>query len=112
MPLALRISHTVDAATLAPRPASSPWILRYPHSGFSLASRRTRALMFRPSGGGRCRGASAGSCPPLSGAGELDLDVAAGQPVADASVKEAATRGRRACGAVYERTPAQRVLRK
>jgi hypothetical protein len=43
----------------------------------------------------------------LSGAGELDLDVAAGQPVADASVKEAATRGRRACGAVYERPPAQ-----
>src|SRR6516164_9040590 len=33
MPLALRISHTVDAATLTPRPASSPWILRYPHPG-------------------------------------------------------------------------------
>jgi hypothetical protein len=47
MPLALRISQTVDAATVTPRPASSPWILRYPHSGFSLASRRTRALMFR-----------------------------------------------------------------
>ena len=47
MPLVLRISHTVDAATLTPRPASSPWILRYPPSGFSLASRRTRALMFR-----------------------------------------------------------------
>ena len=47
MPLALRISHTVDAATLTPRPASSPWILRYPHSGFSLASRRTSALTFR-----------------------------------------------------------------
>jgi hypothetical protein len=47
MPLAFRISHTVDAATLTPRPASSPWILRYPHSGFSRASRRTRALMFR-----------------------------------------------------------------
>ena len=45
MPLALRISHTVDAATLTPRPASSPWILRFPHPGFSLASRRTRALM-------------------------------------------------------------------
>jgi hypothetical protein len=28
MPLALRISQTVDAATLTPRPASSPWILR------------------------------------------------------------------------------------
>jgi len=47
MPLVLRISHTADAATLAPRPASSPWILRYPHAGFSWASRRTRALMFR-----------------------------------------------------------------
>jgi hypothetical protein len=32
---------------LTPSPASSPWILRYPHSGFSRASRRTRALMFR-----------------------------------------------------------------
>ena len=28
MPLILRISPTVDAATLTPRPASSPWILR------------------------------------------------------------------------------------
>jgi hypothetical protein len=46
VPLALRISHAVDAATLTPRPASSLWILRYPHSGFSQASRRTRALMF------------------------------------------------------------------
>ena len=47
VPLVVRISHTVDAATLTPRPASSPWILRYPHPGFSLASRRTRALMLR-----------------------------------------------------------------
>ncbi len=47
MPLALRISHTVGAATLTPRSASSPWILRYPHSGFSRASRRIRAWMFR-----------------------------------------------------------------
>jgi hypothetical protein len=30
MPLAFRISHTVDAATLTPSPASSPWILRPP----------------------------------------------------------------------------------
>ena len=43
----LRISHTVGAATVTPRPASSPWILRYLHSGFSRASRRTGALMFR-----------------------------------------------------------------
>ena len=28
MPLAFRICHTADAATLTPRPASSPWILR------------------------------------------------------------------------------------
>jgi hypothetical protein len=47
IPAFFRISHTVDAATFTPRPASSPWILRYPHSGFSRASRRTRALMFR-----------------------------------------------------------------
>jgi hypothetical protein len=47
MPLALRISHTVDAATFTPSPASSPWILRYPQPGFSRASRRTRAWMFR-----------------------------------------------------------------
>ncbi len=33
VPLALRISHTVDAAMLTPRPASSPWILRYPPFG-------------------------------------------------------------------------------
>jgi hypothetical protein len=39
-------SRTVDAATFTPRPASSPWILRYPHSGFSWASRRTSALVF------------------------------------------------------------------
>ena len=47
MPLALRISQTVDAATLTPSPASSPWILRYPQSGFSRASRRTSARMLR-----------------------------------------------------------------
>jgi hypothetical protein len=43
----LRISQTVDVATLTPRPAISPWILRYSHSGFSQASRRTSAWMFR-----------------------------------------------------------------
>ena len=47
MPAFFRISHTVNAATFTPRPASSPWILRYPHSGFSRASRRTRAVMVR-----------------------------------------------------------------
>jgi hypothetical protein len=30
----LWISHAVDAATFTPRPASSPWILRYPQPGF------------------------------------------------------------------------------
>ena len=47
IPALFRISHTVDAAIFTPRPASSPWILRYPQPGFSRASRRTRALMFR-----------------------------------------------------------------
>ena len=47
IPALLRISHTVEAAIFTPRPASSPWILRYPHAGFSRASRRTRALTFR-----------------------------------------------------------------
>jgi hypothetical protein len=47
MPLLLRISRTVDAATFTPRPASSPWIRRYPHPGFSRASRRIRVRMFR-----------------------------------------------------------------
>ncbi len=40
-PAVLRISHTVEAATATPRSASSPWIRRYPHDGFSAASRRT-----------------------------------------------------------------------
>ena len=43
IPAFFKISHAVDAATITPRPASSPWILRYPHSGFSRASRRTSA---------------------------------------------------------------------
>ena len=44
---ARRISHTVDGATITPSFASSPWIRRCPHSGFSLASRTTR----RPTSG-------------------------------------------------------------
>ena len=39
--------HGLDAAIFTPRPASSPWILRYPRSVFYRASRRTRALMLR-----------------------------------------------------------------
>jgi hypothetical protein len=33
IPAFLRISRTVEAAIFTPRPASSPWILRYPHTG-------------------------------------------------------------------------------
>jgi pimeloyl-ACP methyl ester carboxylesterase len=44
-PAAFMISHTVDAPRVCPRPASSPWMRRYPQVGFSRASRlmRTRA---------------------------------------------------------------------
>ena len=61
MPLALRISQTVDAASLTVRPASSPWTLRYPHSGFSRASRRIKAWMFRRVAGWRLL-----PCPDLA----------------------------------------------
>ena len=44
MPAAWRISQTVDGATVTPSFASSPWIRRCPHNGFSLASRSTRRL--------------------------------------------------------------------
>ena len=47
MPLALRISQTVDAATLTPRPASSPWILRYPQFGVLAGQPADQGLMFR-----------------------------------------------------------------
>jgi hypothetical protein len=47
MPAACRISHTVDGATARPSFVSSPWIRRYPHSGFSFASRTTRRAMLR-----------------------------------------------------------------
>lgn len=48
---ALRISHTVEAATRYPSRASSPWIRRCPHIGFSLASRRTSFLIVLGVGG-------------------------------------------------------------
>jgi hypothetical protein len=38
-PAARRISQTVDGAIVTPSFASSPWIWRYPHSGFSFARR-------------------------------------------------------------------------
>jgi hypothetical protein len=47
MPAACRISHTVDGATARPGFVSSPWIRRYPHSGFSFARRTTRPAMPR-----------------------------------------------------------------
>jgi hypothetical protein len=40
MPAVLRIVRTVDAAIVMPSRASSPWIRRYPHVGFSWANRR------------------------------------------------------------------------
>src|SRR6266702_1690380 len=51
MPAARRISHTVDGATAMPSFVSSPWIRRYPHSGFSFASRTTRRAMLGTVGG-------------------------------------------------------------
>ena len=51
MPAARRISRTVDGATVTPSFVSSPWIRRYPHLGFSLASRTTRRAMLRATGG-------------------------------------------------------------
>jgi hypothetical protein len=50
MPAARRISHTVDGAILTPSFASSPWMRRCPHSGFSFARRTTR----RPTLGTTC----------------------------------------------------------
>jgi hypothetical protein len=51
MPAARRISQTVDCATVTPSFVSSPWIRRYPHSGFSFARRTTRRAMLRTAGG-------------------------------------------------------------
>ncbi len=53
MPAACRISHTVDGTTARPSLVSSPWIRRYPHSGFSFARRMTRRAMLRAVGGRR-----------------------------------------------------------
>jgi hypothetical protein len=51
MPAARRISQTVDGVTVTPSFVSSPWIRRYPHSGFSFASRTARRAMLRTVGG-------------------------------------------------------------
>ncbi len=45
MPVARRISQTVDGATAMPSFMSSPWIRRCPQSKFSLARRMTRRAM-------------------------------------------------------------------
>ena len=51
MPAVRRISQTVDGATVTPSFVTSPWIRRYPHSGFSFASRTTRRAMLGTVGG-------------------------------------------------------------
>jgi hypothetical protein len=45
MPAACRISQTVEGATAMPSLSSSPWIRRWPHSGFSRARRNTSLLI-------------------------------------------------------------------
>jgi hypothetical protein len=51
MPAVRRISQTVDCATVTPSLVISPWIRRYPHSGFSFASRTIRRAMLGTVGG-------------------------------------------------------------
>ena len=46
-PCSFTISQMVEAATLMPRAASSPWMRRYPREEFSRARRRTRARIER-----------------------------------------------------------------
>ncbi len=55
MPAARRIAQIVDCATVTPSFVISPWIRRYPHSGFSFASRTTRRAMLRTAGGRHAR---------------------------------------------------------
>jgi len=50
-PSTLRISQTVEVATLIPRVGSSPWMRRYPQDRFSRARRRTRVRTERTVGG-------------------------------------------------------------
>ena len=50
-PAARRISQTVDGATAMPSFANSPWIRRWPHSGFSRARRGTSRLILGVAGG-------------------------------------------------------------
>ena len=77
-----RIAQTVLAASLTPRPTSSPWIRRYPQPGFSRASRTTSSrtsagMTGRP--GRRCgyvqRRATSSRCQRRSVAGVTHADV-------------------------------------
>ena len=51
MPAVRRISQTVDCATVTPSLVISPWIRRYPHRGFSFASRTMMRAMLGTVGG-------------------------------------------------------------
>ena len=51
MPALRRISQTVDCATVTPSLVISPWIRRYPHRGFSFASRTMMRAMLGTVGG-------------------------------------------------------------
>ena len=51
MPALRRISRTVDCATVTPSLVISPWMRRYPHSGFSFASRTMMRAMLGTVGG-------------------------------------------------------------
>jgi hypothetical protein len=64
MPAARRISQTVDVATVTPSLVSSPWIRRYPRSGFSLpAGRQDGGCSGLRAGGRAC---AVCSCPTSS----------------------------------------------
>jgi hypothetical protein len=41
VPCRRKMAHTLEGASRTPMVASSPWIRRYPHVGFSLVRRRT-----------------------------------------------------------------------
>ena len=102
IPLVLRISQTVDAAIFTPRPASSPWILRYPHSGFSRASRRTRAWMF-------LRVIGRAVLPLRDRAAQRRRTMSRCQRRMVSGVTKTATRLRRALGITLEECPVRPV---
>ena len=65
IPAVRRISQTVDGATVTPSFVTSPWIRRYPQSGFSFASRMTRRAMLGTVGG-RPAGLAPAACVVLA----------------------------------------------